>query len=461
MEMKVAMPGISDRKYTPETEIKFVPEENKTGKELSNICFIGTYPPIMCGIADYTKFITSRSPSSNWGVLSFDLQKYGGPLTSDKLETGKVWYGISGRESFSASSIFEGLNEIGAKKENTVLWFQHEHGIWSDDTRFVTMLEELDIPKVVTFHTIHFQSSETKTGLRKRQYCLLKELLPCVEAVTVFSHGARHAVASAFPEYNSKIHVMKHGIHSYPNISCMSRKQAKEKLNDYLLNETALDRETREALSEQKIFLDPDMLIIGQTGFLARSKGTRLLYTVRSKLQKMVPNRKIVAVRMGSIRDRSQEIYARRLRRHLNSKDEFLLVVPPNLEILPLSQRAFNINFYWPDECTQSGIVAHALGAGAVVAGRDMEGVGETLKEAGQIVEVKLGHLLEKIKEAILNPELEGMLQGTASNYAAEYSWQMQAQRHYELANYVLVHSLAWAASHPPVTTEGAAIQPA
>ena len=35
--------------------------------------------------------------------------------------------------------------------------------------------------------------------------------------------------------------------------------------------------------------------------------------------------------------------------------------------------------------CVVTYVLAHALGAGAVVAGRDLEGVGETLLEAGQL----------------------------------------------------------------------------
>ena len=44
---------------------------------MASIYFIGTYKPIICGIADYTNFITRECPAESWGVLSFDLEKIG------------------------------------------------------------------------------------------------------------------------------------------------------------------------------------------------------------------------------------------------------------------------------------------------------------------------------------------------------------------------------------------------
>lgn len=50
---------------------------------MGKIIFIGPYKPIMCGIADYTSFIIDKCPTGTWGMLSFNLKKYGVPLISD------------------------------------------------------------------------------------------------------------------------------------------------------------------------------------------------------------------------------------------------------------------------------------------------------------------------------------------------------------------------------------------
>lgn len=433
-------------KYTESlpASTKLVEREVTTGSERMSICFVGPYTPIMCGIGDYTAFLTRKSPAGRWSVLSFDLERYGVPLTTNhEVTTDSVWYGIPDRYSFGVSVIRRGLNGLGAKKD-PVLWFQHEFGIWRDSLQFVTMLKNLNIPKVVTFHTLHFQSSETPTGLCREQYNLLRILLPYVDAITVFSRGVYNAVTSAFPDYHDKVHVIKHGIHSYPEISRLSRQEAKKKFNDFLLYESGLDQATKELLHKQNIFLDPVTIVLGQTGFLSPAKGSELLYTARNRLQDLISHKRIVAVRIGKPRDESQRMYAEKLRREQKGRLNLLLEIWLPENILPLAQRAFDINFYWPNDCTQSGVLAHALGAGAVVAGRDLEGFGETLEEAGGLVDTGLNNLLLKMKNLILSPELKASTEEKALNYATRFSWENQARRHYELTEHILPAIPSW-----------------
>lgn len=362
------------------------------------------------------------------------------PLTNsdDGVGTEPVWYGIPSRQDFAAPIILKGLREINAQKERSVLWVQHEHGIWRDDHKFATMLKELTIPKVITLHTIHFQSQETSTGLRIRQYNLLQDILPHVEAITVFSRGAFRAVAEAFPQYRDKVNIIRHGIHIYPEICNLTRREAKEKLNDYLIYESDLDLETKEALNREQIFLDPNAILVGQTGFLSQAKNSELLYNIKDNLQILIPNKRVIVVRIGNARDESQKIYAQQLKKMCNQQDKFLLEIWPELSILPLAQRAFDVNFYWPRDCTQSGILAHALGAGTIITGRDLEGVGEMLKEAGEPADTDLSNLLLKIQTIILNPEIGEQIQDKALEYVEEYSWERQAQRHFELAEKIV-----------------------
>jgi glycosyltransferase involved in cell wall biosynthesis len=407
--------------------------------EMASIYFVGTYSPIMCGIADYTSYLTRKSPSRRWGVLSFDLEKYGAPLSgNDGAHTNQVWYGIPGRHDFSATVIRDGLKRLGMEDGNTLLWFQHENGIWPDSQKFVAMLENLDIPKVVTFHTLHFQSPDTPSGLGRNQRDLLQSLLPHVDAITVFSDGVYYAVATAFPEYSDKVYVLKHGVHSHPEVSRVSRKEAREKLNDFLLYETDLAQAVKESLHKQRIFLNPGNVVIGQTGFLDPNKRTDLLYVVRDSLRQMIRDREIVAVRIGKSKDSVQRTYTTRLVQEQDCMSESIFDVWLPESMLRVAQRAFDINFYWPMECTQSGVLAHALGAGAIVAGRDLEGVGETLKEAGGLVGTDLVDLLLQMRDLILSPEASKEMEERALKYSAKFSWSKQAWRHYELAERIL-----------------------
>lgn len=411
---------------------------------MASIYFVGPYKPIMCGIADFTSFITDHCPSGEWGVISFDLNGYGVPLIA-KGETKPdcVWYGIPDRESYNAQHIMKGLDELGADRHHSVLWFQHEFGIWPGDIRFISMLKTLEMRKVVTLHTMHFQSPETPYGLYQNEYNFLGLLLKYVDAITVFSHGVYGAVTRAFPEYRDKVHILKHGVHLYPEISRLSRREAKERLEDYLLYESDIDFQVKEKLHRQRIFLAPEFIVIGQSGFLTPTKGSELLYAVRKNLQKMLRKQKIAAVRIGAARDDTQRLYARQLTRKSNGKPEYLVETWLPQGMLPVAQRAFDINFYWPVDCTQSGILSHALGTGAIIAGRDLEGVGETLKSASEPADQNLKNLQTKMAEIILDPRLAGMTEEKALDYAREFSWDNQVSRYYEIAEHVLSSSPA------------------
>jgi len=67
-----------------------------------------------------------------------------------------------------------------------------------------------------------------------------------------------------------------------------------------------------------------------------------------------------------------------------------------------------------------------------------LEGVGETLKEAGELTSTDLSRLLLMTRDLILNRELREELEEAVLEYAEEFSWEKQARRHYELAEHVL-----------------------
>ena len=400
----------------------------------TSISFITPYMPIICGIADYTGFITRECLPGRWNVLSFDLANYGVPLSSWQARPGDpVRYCIPSRSNFSASSVLEALNP----DEDQVLWFQHEFGIWSNNQRFVGMLRDLDYPKVVTLHTLHFQSDETVYGLRREEHSFLRMLLPYTDAITVFSNGVYKAVTQAFPQYRDKVHVLRHGTHLYPAVSTLSRVEAKERLHEYLVFESRLNMASKDRLEQYRILLDPETTLVGGAGFITASKGTDLLYDARDALQEMLPGRRIAAIYVGHLRepDNTAAIKcAEQLRAKCNGSEKSFLETYMPVDMLALLLRALDVYFYWPSDCTQSGILAHALGAGATMACRDMEGVGETVRLGGGLAHADLGSLLVDIKELIVDPRLSGQLSENALRYADKFSWGNQALRHSELA---------------------------
>jgi hypothetical protein len=349
-----------------------------------------------------------------------------------------VWYGLPDGGGLSAATILRGVKGlcVGAG-EDTVLWFQHEFGIWGNGLEFANTLRGLDLPKIVTLHTLRFQSEETPLGLCRREHALLHDILPHVDAITVFSEGVYFAVTGAFPHHAGKVHVLRHAVHDYAAIRKMRRQDAKRALHDFLVGDSGLDAETKRALESERILLEPDTVVLGQTGFLHPIKGSEFLFPARDMLQEMIPDRRIAAIRIGNARLNEHQEHVLGLRRQQDLRSKLLLelFLPHNL--IPLAQRAFDFNYYWPSDCTQSGMLAHALGAGAVIAGRSLEGVGETLTEAGALCETDQQRLLLRITDAVRYPRLGLELEANAAHYAAGLSWERQARQHYALARHV------------------------
>jgi hypothetical protein len=408
-------------------------EEAQERIDMAFISFVTPYKPIICGIADYTDFLVRESLPGTCDVLSFNLENYGAPLHNNPPSlTCRVWYGIPGRDNFSASSILEGFRP----HKNHVLWFQHEFGIWPDSARFVDMLRDLDQIKVVSLHSLHFQNSETTYGLRSHEYSFLRSLLPHTDAITVFSDGVYQAVTQAFPEHRGKVHVLRHGIHLYPVIARMSRAEAKIRIHEYLVGESELDQARKDSLRQQRVFLDTDTIVMGTTGFITASKGIEFLYRAQDLLQQMLPRRKIVAVHIGCLREvdnSTDSKFTAELRARYNSPGQFLIETYLPEDILPLALGALDIYFYWPSDCTQSGILAHALGAGATIACRDMEGVGETVKMAGGLAYMDFEQAIAGLKELVFNTKLRNEMSDRAVRFAEELSWRNQALKHFKL----------------------------
>ena len=398
------------------------------------ITFITPYKPIICGIADYADFIVRESPPHSCDVVTFNLDNYGVPLHNERVSfTSPVWYGIPSRDDFSASSILEGL----APHRDQVLWFQHEFGIWPDSARFVDMLKSLRQVKVVSLHTLHFQSRETPYGLRREEYAFLRLLLPHTDAITVFSNGVYEAVTSAFPKYAYKVHVLRHGTHLCPRVAGMSRSQAKVRIHEFLLNESDLDQRGKGKLRQEGVLLEPDATIIGAAGFITASKRSELLFQACDRLRRMLPQREIVAVRAGMLRTGDNGIdskYAANLRTRCNGEGQYFLETYLPEDTLHVLLRALDVYFYWPSDCTQSGVLAHALGAGAVIVCRDMEGVGETVRLAGGLACADFEEAIIGLRELVLDPELGNKMSERAMRYAAQYSWRNQALQHFDLA---------------------------
>jgi len=390
------------------------------------INFVSTFPPIMCGIGSYTKYLSSKMPKSCWGVTSLSLDgflKAEEPFEFDK----RVAYTIS-LSNPKLPSLLDG----------EVLWFEHAFGMWGRESpSFLKLIEEAKERQkktIASFHTIHFQSDETPQGLQEKEKRLLEKVLPLIDVLTVFTKGAYQAVIETFPEYKDKVVVLRHGVCLYPEVN---REKARKKLLSYLVNRASISQTQKEELqSLDNLFSSDKVILLGNFGFITRDKDPLKLYQLGEILQAGLPSYKVIVIYIGRIQQRKDKkmqeslpILERLKSIHDGRRNLFFEDYIPE-GIFSLAFQALDFAVFWCHNATQSGRMAHAQGAGAFVVGRNIEGVGETLKLSGLPTTDTMEGLAEKIKIITLKPELKEKALRSSWRYAQQFSYEVQAQKH-------------------------------
>ena len=398
------------------------------------INFVSTFPPMMCGIGTYTEYLVSKMAKENWSVTSFKLDEF--LRTGQSLQLNdRVAYKISLSDPHLPASLDAGL-----------LWFQHAFGIWGEESpAFLHLLEEAKSRKrkvIASFHTIHFEADETESGMWSQEEGLLRGALPLLDVMTVFSDGAYRAVSRAFPQFKDKVVVLRHGVHLYPQVS---QQEAREDLLGYLINVAAISPDKKQELKQMyHHFFSKETILLGNFGFITAGKDPLKLYQLGQLVQHRLPNHRVVVLYIGRIQKRNNK----RMEENLSLLEELKSVHDGKVnlfieeylaeEIYPLAFGALDFSAFWASDATQSGRMAHAQGTGTCVAGRRIEGVGETLDLAGLSSAVSLEDLAEKITRLVLEPGLKEEAKRASWCYAQEFSFERQAQKHVLLAEAVL-----------------------
>ncbi len=283
-------------------------KENRLFLDLSpslkaeNPFFVSTYPPIECGIALYTKYLLEKTPGE-WYVVSFNPSAFGSPtMKTNGYDGGKVDYVID-KENVEYSAIPESIERMNGSYDSHIIIFQHSFDIWKNNSEFAGLVRSLHRKNksIGSFHSIHFQSNETESGLELKEKNLLYETLPELDGVILFSDGAYEAVAQEFPEYKDKLTVIRLGV---PERGSISQSDARRQLLEELYKTNA-DIETLRAI--QKNFESDDTIVIGDPGFISPTKNHKGLYTTAKILRSKYPDKKIVAMYAGDLRLPSNE----------------------------------------------------------------------------------------------------------------------------------------------------------
>ncbi len=392
------------------------------------ISFVSTFPPAMCGIGTYTHYLTRTMPKEKWEVIAFQLDEFSQCYGEREVKEGNsVRYHISLENPSLPKTIL-----------GDVLWFQHSFGMWGrTNTHFLKLIEygKQRGKKVgASFHTIHFQSKETPWGMQEKEVELLKEALPLLDFITVFSIGARQAVIKAFPQYEEKVLVLRHGIHHYPRVS---KEYAREKLFEYLSQLPSIAPPEKIRLRGfGKSLLKGETLLLGNYGFITQDKDPLQLYEIGMRIRERLPKHLVITLFVGKIQERKDKKreacfpILEALRSIHDGKENLFYEDYIPEELFPLAFRALDVAVFWCSNATQSGRMAHAQGTGVAIAGRNIEGIGETLSLSGLPSAQTIEEISDEIVEIIKDPNLCRRIEVSSDRFANQYSFKNQAQKH-------------------------------
>jgi glycosyltransferase involved in cell wall biosynthesis len=182
-------------------------------------CFLSSFPPRGCGIATFTKDLSSAmdkrfNPKLKSKVIALneneDSRRYENKVI--------VQFNKNDLESF-----IETAKKINESEDIKIISLQHEFGLYGGEygSYIIPFLETLEKPVVVTFHSV----LPDPDPMRKR---VVNSIASRCSAIIVMTNVAVDILEREYEIPRDKIHVIHHGV---PNVKFKDNFPLKEKLN--------------------------------------------------------------------------------------------------------------------------------------------------------------------------------------------------------------------------------------
>ncbi|MCF8331609.1 MAG: glycosyltransferase family 4 protein [Bacteroidales bacterium] len=374
--------------------------------------FIGTYPPRECGIGTFTNDLYNamlKNRSSN----TIDDDSYIVAISdhNNMYDYGdEVKFTIRQEHQRDYLNAADFINISGAD----VCVLQHEFGIFGgeDGAHVLPLLQRLNIPVIVTLHTVLKTPSFGQKSVMQR-------ICSIAQKVVVMSHKAVDFLTSIYDLDKDKIELIEHGV---PDIQ-FDQQTIKKEFN----------------LQDKKLLLT--------FGLLGRSKG---IETVIKALPKAIQDHpEVLYIVLGKthpnvVRESGEEYryYLRSLVSELNLEKHVIFVneyVSQQELFKYLSACDIYITPYVNEAQITSGTLTYAAGAGAAILSTPYWHAAELLAEGkGKLFDFRDADGLAVILEELLNnPQELKKLRKQALDYGRGITWSKTGQKYVKLAHQI------------------------
>ena len=177
--------------------------------ELSEILFITSYPPRVCGIATYSHDLIKALDNKFSNSLSIKVCA---------LESGDTGYQYGSEVKYILkTSLSHQYEELALRINNDncikIVLIQHEFGFFKlQEKSFQQFLYKLSKPVIIVFHTVlPNPDRQLKTKVQN--------IADACESVVVMTNNSRQVLTDMYKIGKQKINVIAHGTHLVPHLS--------------------------------------------------------------------------------------------------------------------------------------------------------------------------------------------------------------------------------------------------
>ncbi|MBP6891884.1 glycosyltransferase family 4 protein [Candidatus Shapirobacteria bacterium] len=375
-----------------------------------NVIYLSTYVPQKCGIATFTKDVTTAINLLNPHALA-EIMAVIKPGENPDFPW-EVKYKIHQQDLQTYLNAAKYINNSSVD----ILLVEHEFGIFGGDhgDYLVNLLERITKPVVLTCHTI-IDNPNNEWGKS------FKKLLPHIDAYIVMTHNSAEELKRLYKIPLKKIVVIPHGTPDIP-LTPTETVKSKRRLQN--------------------------RIIMGNINLLSENKGLDYNLEAVAKIAKIYPQilYLIIGQTHPSILEKDGEKYRNSLKKKIR-----LLNIQKNVRFVNryvsldelidwLKVIDYYVTPYLDPQQSSSGALAYAIGAGKICISTPYIYAKEILTEnRGILVPF---HNSEAIADTIIklekNPALRSEIQNKAYKYGRFMTWSNVALQHLDLFSHLI-----------------------